>query len=121
MLVSGVNRTNIAGSYLISTFSNHDGQRKRLGTEAILSRWHIGGCMNCQTHLEARAHIPPLTTAHATIVSNEVEFTARGHDAELAAALGEGSKFVMTIKMYEAPARASARCAHPSLLCPVEV
>ncbi|MEM7189705.1 MAG: hypothetical protein AAF439_08845, partial [Pseudomonadota bacterium] len=28
-----------------------------LGHEAILSRWHVQGCVNCQTHLEARAHI----------------------------------------------------------------
>ncbi|HET9441802.1 MAG TPA: tyrosinase family protein [Acidimicrobiales bacterium] len=56
--VRGVNRAAISGSFLISAFADVDGVRQHIGTEAILSRWHVEGCMNCQTHLEARAHFP---------------------------------------------------------------
>lgn len=54
--VRGINRTTIRGSFLISAFATVDGTRHHLGTESVLSRWHVEGCMNCQTHLEARAH-----------------------------------------------------------------
>ena len=55
--VKGINRARIRGSFLISAFANVDGQRQHVGTEAVLSRWHVEGCANCQTHLEARAAI----------------------------------------------------------------
>src|SRR3954451_1635985 len=53
--VSGINRANINGSFLIAAFANVGGQRHYIGTRAILSRWHVEGCMNCQNHLEAKA------------------------------------------------------------------
>ena len=56
--VSGINRANIRGSFLISAFATVDGKRKYLGTNAVLSRWHVEGCMNCQNHLEAKATFP---------------------------------------------------------------
>jgi tyrosinase len=40
---------------MISAFVNIDGKRHHLGTEAVLSRWHVEGCANCQTHLRVRA------------------------------------------------------------------
>jgi hypothetical protein len=55
--VRGINRGAIRGSFLISAFALIDGKRQHLGTEAVLSRWHVEGCANCQTHLEARADI----------------------------------------------------------------
>ncbi|MEM7188953.1 MAG: tyrosinase family protein [Pseudomonadota bacterium] len=55
--VGGINRAATAGSFLITAYGNVDGKRVPLGHEAILSRWHVQGCVNCQTHLEARAHI----------------------------------------------------------------
>lgn len=55
--VSGVNRAAIRGSFMISAYATIDGKRHHLGTEAVLSRWHVEGCANCQTHLEARAFI----------------------------------------------------------------
>jgi tyrosinase len=54
--VRGINRTQIPGSFLLSAFVNVDGQRQHVGTESVFSRWHVEGCMNCQTHLEAKAH-----------------------------------------------------------------
>jgi len=53
--ITGINRARIRGSFLISAFANVDGRQQHLGTEAILSRWHVEGCANCQTHLKARA------------------------------------------------------------------
>jgi tyrosinase len=55
--VRGINRASIRGSFLISAFATIDGKKQHLGTEAVLSRWHVDGCANCQTHLEARATI----------------------------------------------------------------
>ena len=54
--VRGINRTQIPGSFLVSAFVNVEGQRQHVGTESVFSRWHVEGCMNCQTHLEAKAH-----------------------------------------------------------------
>ena len=56
--VSGINRAKIAGSFVISAFANDDGKREYVGTNAVLSRWHVEGCMNCQNHLEAKATFP---------------------------------------------------------------
>lgn len=53
--VSGINRARIRGSFLISAFAKVDGKREHIGTEAVLSRWHVEGCMNCMKHLEATA------------------------------------------------------------------
>jgi tyrosinase len=50
--VSGVNRAGIRGSFLISAFATIDGERRHIGTEAVLSRWNVVGCANCQTHLD---------------------------------------------------------------------
>jgi tyrosinase len=59
--VSGINRGNIHGSFLISAFGTTGGQRVHLGTEPVLSRWNVADCPNCQTHLEVKAFfgVPP--------------------------------------------------------------
>ena len=53
--VSGINRAPIRGSFLVSVFGNVGGERVHLGTEAVLSRWNVQYCANCQTHLEVKA------------------------------------------------------------------
>ena len=70
--VRGINRASVRGSFLVSAFVNVDGTRQHLGTEAVLSRWHVEGCMNCQTHLEARAHFA-LVGEHAATLADSVE------------------------------------------------
>jgi tyrosinase len=55
--VSGIKRSAIRGSFLISAYAVVGGKKHHLGTEAVLSRWHVAGCGNCQTHLEAKAFI----------------------------------------------------------------
>lgn len=53
--VSGINRARIRGSFLVSAFAIIDGKPQHLGSEAVLSRWSVQGCANCQTHLEVKA------------------------------------------------------------------
>jgi tyrosinase len=55
--VAGINRAPIRGSFLISVFGNIGGERVHLGTEAVLSRWSVKYCANCQNHLEANAFV----------------------------------------------------------------
>lgn len=52
--VSGINRAPIRGSFLVSVFGNIGGKKVHLGTEAVLSRWNVTYCANCQTHLEVK-------------------------------------------------------------------
>jgi tyrosinase len=74
--VSGINRGAIRGSFVIAAFATIDGKKHRLGAEAVLSRWHVEGCANCQTHLEAKAFIPmhglQAATADAAKIGVEV-------------------------------------------------
>ncbi len=58
VMVHGVDRGAIRGSFLISAFATIDGEPQHIGTEAVLSRWHVLGCANCQTHQQASAAIP---------------------------------------------------------------
>ncbi|MDF3835094.1 tyrosinase family protein [Cupriavidus basilensis] len=56
--VSGINRAPIRGSFLVTAYATIDGKRYPVGTEAVLSRWSVQYCANCQTHLEVRAFFP---------------------------------------------------------------
>ncbi|RDA94733.1 hypothetical protein CP533_6784 [Ophiocordyceps camponoti-saundersi (nom. inval.)] len=60
VLISGINRGTISGSFSISAWALDDkGEPSQMvGIEPILSRWHVSGCANCQSHLEVRAHLP---------------------------------------------------------------
>jgi tyrosinase len=55
--ISGINRAPIRGSFLISAYATVGGKKYYVGTEAVLSRWNVQGCANCQTHLETKAFI----------------------------------------------------------------
>lgn len=62
LVVSNINRANIGGSFLVHAWASlPDGgsnDKILVGTEAVLSRWHVSGCINCQKHLEVRVHMP---------------------------------------------------------------
>lgn len=77
--VTGINRAAIRGSFLISAFATIDGKRQHLGTEAVLSRWNVMGCANCQTHLQAGAEfsLRPLNTLTAMPADIQVEVRTR--------------------------------------------
>ncbi|KVO73319.1 tyrosinase [Burkholderia ubonensis] len=77
--VSGINRAPIRGSFLVAAYVVLDGKRHLLGTEAVLSRWSVQYCANCQTHLEVKAFFPlhHFTEASVKDASYEVEVHTR--------------------------------------------
>jgi tyrosinase len=75
--VRGINRAGIRGSFLISAFAEMDGKLQHVGTESVLSRWHVEGCANCQTHLEARAAIPLRGAQLASLDKPKVQVEVR--------------------------------------------
>lgn len=57
--VHNLHRGSIAGSFVIELYAkNKDGEKELVGREAILSRWGLQGCKNCQEHLETEAFVP---------------------------------------------------------------
>lgn len=58
--VSGINRGDYAGSFVIRLFATRasDGERVEVGREAVLSRLSVAGCRNCQSSLAIRTHVP---------------------------------------------------------------
>jgi tyrosinase len=81
--VSGINRGNIGGSFLITAYANVNGERTAIGTEAILSRWHTDGCANCQTHLLAGATFPLHGLSAERLGDEGLEVEVRTHDGLL--------------------------------------
>jgi tyrosinase len=82
--VSGINRGAIRGSFLISAFATINGEEHHIGTEAVLSRWQVEGCANCQTHLQASAAIPVRGLAIVTTESADISVNVLTHDGPLA-------------------------------------
>ncbi|MFZ4967164.1 tyrosinase family protein [Pseudomonas gingeri] len=82
--VSRINRAKIRGSFLISAYAEVDGKREYLGTQPVLSRWHVEGCMNCQTHLEATATFKlPLNADNSAIEDSSIEVQVQTRDKVL--------------------------------------
>ena len=53
--VSGINRAPISGSFVVAVYVTIGGKKHLVGMEAVLSRWRVQYCANCQTHLEVKA------------------------------------------------------------------
>lgn len=85
--IGGIDRGKIRGSFLISAFAHVDGQRQHLGTEAVLSRWHVDGCANCQTHLEAKATISLHGMQAAAVPDHQIEVEVHTRDGLLGGAV----------------------------------
>jgi tyrosinase len=82
--VSGINRAPIRGSFMVSVFGNVDGERVHLGTEAVLSRWSVQYCANCQTHLEVKAFIGvPASSGAPAGASADVAPHEAAYDVEI--------------------------------------
>lgn len=81
--VSGINRAPIRGSFLVSVFGNIGGQKVHLGTEAVLSRWSVQYCANCQTHLEVKASVGLQAFQDETLRSASYEVEIRTRDGVL--------------------------------------
>ena len=54
--ITGIDRSKIAGSFVVAAYAEIDGARRLVGAEAILSRWTVSGCANCQTKLRASSN-----------------------------------------------------------------
>ena len=81
--VSRINRSTIRGSFMVSAYATIEGKRYHLGTEAVLSRWHVAGCANCQTHVEAKAFIALHGLREETIGDAHYEVEVRTRDGLL--------------------------------------
>jgi tyrosinase len=68
---------------MISAYAIIGGKRHHLGTEAVLSRWHVAGCANCQTHLEAKAIIGVPRVREEAVGSGHFEVEVRTRDGLL--------------------------------------
>ncbi len=49
--VGALDRAKIRGSFVIAVYAEIAGRKEMVGHEAVLSRWNIEGCANCQQHL----------------------------------------------------------------------
>lgn len=54
--VRGIDRTQIAGSFIVAAYVEEDGVHRLVGTDAVLSRWNVSGCANCQTKLRVSSN-----------------------------------------------------------------
>jgi tyrosinase len=55
LVIDGINRAKINGSFVLSAFATIDGNRYFIGSEPVLSRWKVTACKNCMTNLEVTA------------------------------------------------------------------
>ena len=79
--VHNISRVQYDGSFVIRLFARgHDGEEVEVGREAILSRWNVKGCRNCQSHLEVDLHVP---LDDATLKFLEGRAAPRGEKAEI--------------------------------------
>jgi hypothetical protein len=57
--VHNISRNQYAGSFVVRLYAlGHDGKEVEVGREAILSRWSVEGCGNCQSHPDVELHVP---------------------------------------------------------------
>ncbi|RGP63918.1 tyrosinase [Fusarium sporotrichioides] len=80
--ISGINRAKISGSFIVSVWAKTgEGMPDQLlQTKAVLSRWNVEKCGNCQSHLEVKSIV------HLTDFDHEealyTEFYAKVHTRE---------------------------------------
>jgi tyrosinase len=73
----------IRGSFMVSAYAIIEGKKRHLGTEAILSRWHVEGCANCQTHREAKAFIGLHGLREESVHAAQIQVEVRTRDGLL--------------------------------------
>jgi tyrosinase len=83
--ISGINRAPIRGSFIISASATIAGKKQFLGSEAILSRWSVKYCANCQTHLEVKAffELPLPVEKLLKNAADNIEVEVKGRDGLL--------------------------------------
>lgn len=58
--ISNIDRSTIAGSFIISAWAKKPGESEEafVGCEPVFSRRNVSGCANCNNHLKVTAYIP---------------------------------------------------------------
>ena len=77
--VAGIDRSKVAGSFVVAAYRNVDGVQQLVGADAVFSRWTVSGCANCQTHLRVSADFPApaeLTEDDLTVLVHSRQGTA---------------------------------------------
>ena len=77
--VAGIDRSKVAGSFVVAAYRNVDGVQQLVGADAVLSRWTVSGCANCRTHLRVSADFPApaeLTEGDLTVLVHTRQGTA---------------------------------------------
>jgi tyrosinase len=75
--VSGINRAPVRGSFLVSVYGNVGERKVHLGTEAVLSRWNVEYCANCQTHLDVTTYVEVPTSGISPMAALSEEELAK--------------------------------------------
>lgn len=81
--VSGINRAPIRGSFVVSAYADIEGTKQLVGREAVLSRWSVRYCANCQTHLEVKAFFPLHAFSAAAVEQARFQVEIRTRDGVL--------------------------------------
>lgn len=87
LVINGINRAKINGSFVLSAFATIDGNRYFIGSEPVLSRWKVTACKNCMTNLEVTAtfSLSDFTEDEIARAIFDVQINGRKHnDAEFA-------------------------------------
>jgi len=92
--VSGINRAPIKGSFLVAVYARVDGKKHLVGINAVLSRWAVAGCANCQTHLDVKSafslsHLPEALVNRATF---EVKVIVKSSNHQALASNADAAK-----------------------------
>ena len=56
--IHNINRVNYSGSFVIRTYAKYKNRRVEIGRDAILSRYNLTGCANCQYNEEVESLVP---------------------------------------------------------------
>ncbi|CAF3539567.1 unnamed protein product [Fusarium graminearum] len=80
--ISGINRAKIPGSFMVSVWAKtSEGMPDRLlHTKAVLSRWDVEKCGNCQSHLEVKSIVHLTDFDHEEAI--DTMFYAKIHTRE---------------------------------------
>ena len=66
--VRNINRAQYPGSFVVRTIATRpNGEEVEIGWDAILSRWGITGCANCQLTLDVESYVPIDTNLAAAL------------------------------------------------------
>jgi tyrosinase len=114
--VTGINRALVRGSFLVSVFGNVNGRQVHLGTEAVLSRWNVLYCANCQTHLDVNTFVNVATSGTAAMADVPVTQLAEPTTYEYTVITRHGEMSSSDPQSYEAVAMWADPSTEPSPL-----